>query len=267
MRHYIGRLCAPIRAAVLLSATQHHASLFEGFSLKSQSSGSSSPTPIAHAHLSLEGLSGRMFAAQSGDRAPFLEALLSLDRKGSIHSRVLEWYQDRNWKPRVHAELSLLEALHDEKIRFYDSDKYIACSKAACFCCYHYICGHPGVFVRPSCHNKLYLNWKPPDLNQQTAARHAQQQEIMNGLIKQVRQAVIDRVSSAHDASQWHPDSSTGITVSAIVSQKVDIDQQDVKISHTLACYHDSSPASGRTGNSDQSSDESSEDGGVSLLD
>lgn len=72
--------------------------------------------------------------------------------------RILQHYSDKNWQLSVHAELALLEAMDERQCTFYDNDKFIACSKAACFCCYHYICSHLGAFARPACHNKVYRN-------------------------------------------------------------------------------------------------------------
>ena len=38
-----------------------------------------------------------------------------LEEKGSIMSRILDHYRTKYWRPRVHAELTLLEALHDSR--------------------------------------------------------------------------------------------------------------------------------------------------------
>jgi len=268
IRHLIGRLCAPKRAAVLLNrAAQHHPTLFEGFSLQCQSAGSMSATPIPHAGLTLEGLSSRMFSTPLAEQTQFLEALLSLDQKGSILPRVRDQYRDRNWRPRVHAELALLEVLSDRRVRFYDDDKYIACSKAACFCCYHYICAHQGTFVRPACHNKVYLNWKPPDLSTHTVARYAQQRDVMISLTTHIRRAVVDRVLRAQYGAKWHPDSTTGITASVMDSDSRATDNDYEGASNLNSSDGDrrSSQVSQQVSDSVTSESEDSEDGGVSL--
>lgn len=105
-----------------------------------------------------------------------------------------------------------------------DFAKLYPCLCMICFattesmlCCYHYICGHPGSFARPPCHNKVYLNWQPPKLTRDDDSRYLQQRDIMIELTRQVRQAVIEKVLNAQRSMRWHPDSSTGITPSAIL--------------------------------------------------
>lgn len=216
IRHLIGRLCAPTRAAKLLTyAATRRPHIFCGFSIQSQEPDPVLPRPSEHAGLTLEGISRRMFPSHvPADLNAFREALQTLEEKGSIMSRVLERYRSKTWRPRVHAELTLLEELHHRKCAFFDDDKYIACSKSACFCCYHYISHHPGSFIRPPCHMKLYINWQIPSLaNDSGDARALEQRDIMNKLTQEVRRAVVERVLKPRNHMKWHPDSSTGITL------------------------------------------------------
>ncbi|KAF4626908.1 hypothetical protein G7Y89_g11247 [Cudoniella acicularis] len=87
-----------------------------------------------------------------------------MDAKFNIQDRLQAQYHDKDFRPRVHAELNLLEYFHMNRLPFVDDDRFIGCSKPACYCCYHYISLHPGGFVRPSSHGIRYLNWRPPDL-------------------------------------------------------------------------------------------------------
>ncbi|KAK3723887.1 hypothetical protein LTR37_001371 [Vermiconidia calcicola] len=266
IRHYVGRLCAPRRAATLLTyAAANHPALFEGSSVQCHSSGSTSKPPAARGGLTLEGISARMFPNGSPALLEFRGALQSLDSKGSILARVLSQYQDQKWRPRVHAELALLEVLHERKCSFYDNDKYIACSKAACFCCYHYICGHQGTFTRPPSHNKIYLNWEPPDVRGQ--ARYSEQRNIMNGLTVQVRQAVIEKVLNAHRSIKWHPDSSTGITPSVVFLSESEVSPDLARQSSSMSgSSRASSQGSQSSAGSESHESEDCEDGGVSLV-
>ena len=100
---------------------------------------------------------------------------------------------------------------------FVEGDKYIACSKPACYCCYHYICAHPGNFIRPASHNKVYLNWRPPDVINDDAKGSAAmcQRDIMNDMLKCIRRDVLTQIKNQSGRRRSHPDSTTGITVTA----------------------------------------------------
>ncbi|KAH6722575.1 hypothetical protein BKA61DRAFT_702089, partial [Leptodontidium sp. MPI-SDFR-AT-0119] len=69
-----------------------------------------------------------------------------------------------HFKPRVHAELNLLECFYTKRLAFVDDNRFIGCSKPACYYYYHYICLYPGGFVRLFSHRVRYLSWRPPDL-------------------------------------------------------------------------------------------------------
>lgn len=256
IRHYVGRLSAPMRAATVLAyAGINHPSLFHGFSIKRQGSNATSQRPIPRAGLTLSGIANRMFSANSIELQEISEALQSLDDKGSLTSRVQQHYQSSDWQPRVHAELILLEALYQAKPRFYDDDRYIACSKPACFCCYHYISNHPGSFVHPPCHNKVYLNWQPPELATSSENRHRQQRDIMDRVIDQVRQAITQRVLNAGRTMKWHPDSSTGITPSITMPVEAKLAAARCQTSNNSQVYS----------SQEVSEIEDDEDGGVPL--
>jgi hypothetical protein len=63
---------------------------------------------------------------------------------------------------RVHAELLLLDYFSRQQMPFLDDDRYIGCSKPACYFCYQWICNHPGNFVRPSTHHKIITGCRGP---------------------------------------------------------------------------------------------------------
>ncbi|KAK0261276.1 hypothetical protein LTR35_017885 [Friedmanniomyces endolithicus] len=214
IRHSVGRLCAPKRAAkLLIYAAARHPHIFCGFAIRRQNPGPVLRRPDLHAGLTLAGISGRMFPSNSADLIIFREGLQMLEEKGSIMSRVLDHYRSKDWRPRIHAELTLLEALHDSRCMLFGNDKYIACSKPACFCCYHYIGYHSGSFIRPPCHNKVYINWQPPNLVTDTShARALGQRDVINKVTQEVRRAIVERVLNTRNNMRWHPDSSTGIT-------------------------------------------------------
>lgn len=62
----------------------------------------------------------------------------------------------------VHAELLLLDHFWRNDYQFWVRDRYIGCSKPACYSCYRYISNHPGNFVDPPSHYKIHMNWRAP---------------------------------------------------------------------------------------------------------
>jgi hypothetical protein len=56
------------------------------------------------------------------------------------------------------AEIQVLEHFFANKFSFVGIDPFIACSKPACSCCLLYFRNHPGHFVEPALHHKIYLS-------------------------------------------------------------------------------------------------------------
>lgn len=267
IRHCIGRLGAPRRAAAFLAnAAMRNPDLFLAYTVQAitcEAAIDTSERFAEHPDLNLDGICRRMFSSHSREESEmFRSALKSLDESGSIMHRVRENYQNKKRKPRIHAELAVLETLHDRDCTFYDDDKFVACSKPACFCCYHYICAHPGSFERPSCHNKVYPNWCPPAYPANNKALQEQQRDIMNKLVEEVRKAITKKVFNAERGSKWHPDSSTGITPS--IAHGPDLDLEDFTLASGSVC---DSPRSRSSMSSNESSwsEDLDDDGGVSL--
>lgn len=237
--------------------------MFQQFEVHHLASGASSERPHIRAKLTLDGIANRMFSKNSSESEEFRDLLQRMEESGSIMQRISEHYSDKNWQPNVHAELALLEVMHERQCIFYDDDKFIACSKAACFCCYHYICSHSGAFARPACHNKVHRNWKPP--KSAFAAEDPQnlgQRDIMNNLTAEVRKAVVARVLRQR-SRKWHADSSTGITASIMPvfqPQVYTIDTGETDVSRAI------SRSSGDNTLDHVGSDfDDDEDGGVAL--
>jgi len=266
IRHYIGRLSALRRAAHLLTfASASQPNLFIGFTTQQRKSDAFPSRPQLSSLPTLDGIAGRMLSETRSNSAEFQSALQLLDNRMSLMTRVKEYYEGNDWQPRVHAELVLLEAIFDRKYIFPDGDRYIACSKPACFCCYHYICNHPGSFARPPSHNKIYPNWQPPQVDSKKANENIQQRDVMNALIREVRKAVIEQVMNPNLRFPWHPDSSSGITRSL---GRVDIlTQLDEPEAHETGYGHSREPSAGEQSSQsiECSSGEESEDGGVPL--
>lgn len=177
LRHFIGRLGNHVQIVkVLLAGAHRFPGLIEDCHFNVVN-GPASPTlpPPPRAKLTIAGIVRRMI---SGDEelAKDLEArLVSLDDALEIERLIRQEYGEKSLKPRVHAELILLGHYYRERdaLQFYDNDRYIGASKPACYCCYLYIREHPGDFVQPATHQKIYLNWLPPEQLRSPGAQFA----------------------------------------------------------------------------------------------
>jgi hypothetical protein len=67
---------------------------------------------------------------------------------------------------RVHAELQIADTFSRSRdMEFVDNDKYIGCSKSACYFCYNWLCNHKHYYVQPATHHKIILGCRGPDDN------------------------------------------------------------------------------------------------------
>lgn len=100
---------------------------------------------------------------------------------------------------RVHAELLLVDLFSRRSFDFADEDKYIGCSKPACYFCYSWISHHRKEFILPPSHNKVILGCRGPDvdpkldINGNGAKLRARMCEQM---VWQLEQDIMTRLSS-----------------------------------------------------------------------
>ena len=215
-RHYIGRLGSHLKAArILTTAGWKMPNLFENITIQIRPSPTPSLPPPFDQQMTLNGIIKRMIRNDPKETLRYQEALEIMDTKFDIMNRFRAKFQEETFKPRVHAELILLEYFHKNQLPFVDNDRFIACSKPACYCCYHYISVHPGGFVRPACHGIRYLNWRAPDLIDETDIQEKNhQRDVLNRVIEQIRLDARRQIEQRRGPSPWHPDSTTGITSS-----------------------------------------------------
>ncbi|KAK6400561.1 hypothetical protein LTR81_024187 [Elasticomyces elasticus] len=75
---------------------------------------------------------------------------------------LLMWFRTAKLVPRPHAEVVALHFLASRNIELINDDRYIGCSKPACFCCSLYMRLHPaGVQPRPT-HGNVWVQWCLP---------------------------------------------------------------------------------------------------------
>lgn len=212
LRHLIGRLAHQFRASKHVVS---HGSALLYLLDDCKVSGitppktSGAPRLVAGDKL-LDGVLTRMLPKDAKDFPLLRKDLRFMDTNFQIGTRMLDQYQNSNFKPRVHAELQILEHFFLNGLNFEDSDRYIACSKPACYCCELYIRHHHGNFVVPDSHHKIWLNWRPPNVESQGKA----QEKILNAMIADIRKEALHQIADRRQRNHWRPDSNTGITVS-----------------------------------------------------
>jgi OTT_1508-like deaminase len=88
---------------------------------------------------------------------------------------------------------------HDA-LQFFDNDRYIGASKAACYCCSLYIREHPGGFVEPATHQKNYLNWLPPtstpEVQEPNSETAIHERMMLNSMVKAIRKRTIEQLKA-----------------------------------------------------------------------
>ncbi|KAF4630477.1 hypothetical protein G7Y89_g7669 [Cudoniella acicularis] len=216
IRHLLGRLGEHVKATkTIVSAALRFPGILDGFEIQARASPPSSCYFQSLHSITLNGMAGRIFSKED-EIAHYQEALETLERtsNGALLGRL---QQECCFKTRVHAELLLVDLFYWCQFEFLDDDLYIGCSKPACFNCFQYILAHPGNFVLPACHNKLYLAWRTPDILEENVplatairVREAITNKINSSIRAELRRQIDGRY--ARKAAQY--DSVTGTSSS-----------------------------------------------------
>ncbi|KAH8812323.1 hypothetical protein F5884DRAFT_855622 [Xylogone sp. PMI_703] len=218
--HCIGRLAHHIRAPMEL---ENDICILE--SLLSSYKVCPVPTPQCvqkpepDALTTLDSILRRMLSSGDNKLEEYQEALNKQDRKYHIMNRIMAEYGDEKFVPKIHAEIQVLDYFYDQGLSYVNNDKYIGCSKPACFCCYLYIRYHPARNVLPESHQKIWPNWGPARLEGRVNdPKFVQQRNILHKMIGDIRQDALDQIRRNNNSQKWHPDSQTGITSSLDVN-------------------------------------------------
>ena len=213
MRHYIGRLAHHIRASKdLIEESSGVSYLLETYAICIVEPSPSVLPPKRDSQTNLRGILNRMTGKDDKKRAALEEGLCRINDRIGIFDDFLSHYEYETMQ--VHAEVQVLTHFHRQQLSFVDGDRFIACSKPACFCCQLYFKYHPAYVVLPSSHLKIWVKWSPPIVEQfdRKSAESKQQQHILNKMTEELRDQVISQVMRRSQPSRWHPDSRTGIT-------------------------------------------------------
>lgn len=123
-------------------------------------------------------------------------------------------------KTRVHAELLVLDHFEQTRGRFlFEQDRYIGCSKPACYLCHLFISCHPGRYASPASHQKLYMAWRLPDVHasgSNAAIRFQDQHNILSRMTETVRMSLQNDIATSAGRRMNHADSTAGGTSTII---------------------------------------------------
>lgn len=213
IRHNIGRLNHTFKAVeIIVTAAIKLPQLFDDFKVERVDSPPSSTPPLQERNPSLDAIVGRM----TSDISEIEELQLSLqemDKSHELSKKLEKECLSSTWTPRVHAELVLLDLFWTQNLVFVAGDRFIGCSKPACYCCYHYIINHPGRFVHPACHNNNWLNWRAPDILDIGQTKHFETRErILNKMAATIRNEAIEQIRERRPPAQRQLDSNTEIS-------------------------------------------------------
>ncbi|KAI0851618.1 hypothetical protein F5Y00DRAFT_259621 [Daldinia vernicosa] len=225
VRHRLGRLAHHVRAPKeVIEDSLELGHLFNEYKICLVNPPPSNPRPQADSLTELHSILKRMLPANDPKLEEYIEALVSLDHKFQITNRIRGEYNKKHFQPRVHAEVQILEHFCTNQLRYVDDDRYIGCSKPACYCCHLYFRHHESRPVEPESHQKIYLNWGVPVLPEGSKSPgYNTQRDLMNKMLETIRKDALAQIIRKAGPLTWHPDSLTGITIStmALPAEKV----------------------------------------------
>lgn len=125
----------------------------------------------------------------------------------------------------VHAEMQLLN-FYDHNPGRRPAFRFIGVSKKSCFLCQRFLVSHPQVFSVSSCHQKLYLPWRPPPAA--NASIYRQYKSITNDLSKDMEAAAKQELQNRLGLRRpVPPDSTAGVSLSGLTGHNLARGTQD----------------------------------------
>ncbi|KAL2212319.1 hypothetical protein CC79DRAFT_1329635 [Sarocladium strictum] len=108
---------------------------------------------------------------------------------------------------RVHAELQIADRFSRDSFNFVDSDKYIGCSKPACYFCFNWLINHKHGYVPPATHHKIIPGCRGPD-NDLNESGAIVLKDIYTKICAQLGQHILDfllnlRIGDSHIRYQY----------------------------------------------------------------
>ncbi|KAI0799501.1 hypothetical protein GGR55DRAFT_692588 [Xylaria sp. FL0064] len=216
--HRLGRLAHHIRAPQqIIEDMSNHTGLrnvLDEFQVHSIRPQPAVDRPLSEPDIHIYSIMTRMLPS-NGFNAQYKEAADFMNQRFNIVAQFRKQYDDKNFRPLVHAEIQVLEHFWGKR-QFFNDDRYIGCSKPACYCCHLYMQYHPARCVVPQTSRNVYLNWGLKALPQGSRdAEYTHQRDILNEMANSIRKDALDQILRKTSAAPWHPDSQTGFTLRA----------------------------------------------------
>lgn len=216
-RHNLGRLGEhPKATEIITQAALQLPHLLLSYKIIPYASAPAAKIPLIEKQTTLKCLVNR-FSSDSAIFERLLQHLIHLDRWSNLSERLQD---DCATNTRIHAELYLVQLFHKRKFAFVNNDRFVGCSKPACYLCYEYINALNAGFHLPPSHNKLYLAWKPPSVRFGETEKEREREEkdmedVLNRMTKRVRAHVNEQMEMKMERRWKHPDSTTGVSTAA----------------------------------------------------
>ncbi|KAH8816902.1 hypothetical protein F5884DRAFT_721659 [Xylogone sp. PMI_703] len=218
IHHWMGRLHHTYKAAdTVVFGAFKIGRLLDAFEVRRVECPPSLRPPLEERKPTLFELAGRVVGGNEVEK--LRQDLKYLDTHFHIGECLAEKCTRPPGKQIVHAEIILLDHFWRRRLEFVEKDRYIACSKQACYCCRLYIEEHPGEFALPASHNNCYINWRVPDIDvpkDPNDLDHIKaikaREKILNGMTAKIRIAFIRRVQEQKGPGEYVPDSDSRIT-------------------------------------------------------
>jgi hypothetical protein len=240
-KHCLGRLANHVRCPrTVLGQLRHLPHLHEIRDVRLIPPSRSPVSPEMDGQTTLKGILKRMLPADDPRLDKYNDSLKELDRKYAVGERVRKTYDGEAMKI-VHCEVQVAEYFYHNKLIFVGNDPYVGCSKPACFCCQLYFKFHPGDFVVPRSHHKIWLKWglpgvvplnrdQPSHFDKTTNTSYRYQLDLLNKMAAEIRRKTLRHIETRAERPPWHPDSSTAITSVAAVRELL----EEIQISQAL---------------------------------
>jgi hypothetical protein len=170
IHHLIGRLHHTMKAIVFLIEARDRLPLFRRrFRIQRKHSPPAIALPLQVHEMNFARITGKLIEdlVDPVQRHVCQAGLKKLDKNFGLSDEFLTKGTSRMWKLKVHAELILLNKIRNMDFKFAYNDRYIGCSKPACYCCRMYMEAQHDKCVLYGHHGVAHLAWQaPPRLNE-----------------------------------------------------------------------------------------------------
>ena len=215
LRHYIGRLGSWHHASrTLVSYAGKRPQLFAEFQVTALPTPKPIVVPRADESTNLHSVLSRVFTEH--EQLELKRGIENLQRLYSfdLDSAFRKAYADKNFKPRVHAEVWLFEHFYWSDLHFLDDDRYVGCSKPSCYCCNLYFLEHEEGSIRRPCHGNVWTNWQSP--LHQDGSKHAVDANLRSAMISKFKEDLKNQIIKPTTNHGRIPDTTTGLTLSDV---------------------------------------------------